>query len=467
MLKVYNTLTRKKEEFKPIHGNTVYMYSCGPTVYSYAHIGNLRTYIFMDLVRRVMQYDGFKMKGVMNITDVGHLLSDGDDGEDKMQKAAREQKKTPWEIAEYYTSVFYKDLASLNINKPEIIAKATEHIPEMIEFVEKLQEKGFAYEISDGIYFDIARFPSYGKLSGQTVDEKEAGARIEENSEKRHPADFALWKKADKNHIMQWASPWGQGFPGWHIECSAMSKKYLGDVFDLHTGGIDAVPVHHENEIAQNEALAGKQTVNYWMHGEFMMVDGGKMSKSLGNVYTISQLNEKGYDALDFRFFCLNAHYRKKLNFTFDGLTAAKVSRERILSVLAQHKTATSVKTEQKVLESYKNQFAEAINDDINIPLALGILFNMIKEPKSIDIYNLAVEFDKVFGLGFDKVTVVKKEETSEEIPEEITNLIEQRKQAKKNKDFALADSIRAQIAELGFSILDTREGVKVQKINK
>ena len=421
----------------------------------------------MDLVRRVMKYDGFKMKGVMNITDVGHLLSDGDDGEDKMQKAAREQKKTPWEIAEYYTEVFYKDLASLNINKPEIIAKATEHIPEMIDFVQKLQEKGFAYEISDGIYFDIARFPSYGKLSGQTVDEKEAGARIEENSEKRHPADFALWKKADKNHIMQWASPWGQGFPGWHIECSAMSKKYLGDVFDLHTGGIDAVPVHHENEIAQNEALAGKQTVNYWMHGEFMMVDGGKMSKSLGNVYTIAQLNEKGYDALDFRFFCLNAHYRKKLNFTFDGLTAAKVSRERILNMLAQHKAAISVQTDKQVLDSYKNQFSEAINDDINIPLALGILFNMLKETKSIDIFNLAVDFDKVFGLGFDKVTVKKQEEASEEIPEEVANLIEQRKQAKKNRDFALADSIRAQIAELGFSILDTREGVKVQRINK
>ena len=421
----------------------------------------------MDLVRRVMKYDGFKMKGVMNITDVGHLLSDGDDGEDKMQKAAREQKKTPWEIAEYYTEVFYKDLASLNINKPEIIAKATEHIPEMIDFVQKLQEKGFAYEISDGIYFDIARFPSYGKLSGQTVDEKEAGARIEENSEKRHPADFALWKKADKNHIMQWASPWGQGFPGWHIECSAMSKKYLGDVFDLHTGGIDAVPVHHENEIAQNEALAGKQTVNYWMHGEFMMVDGGKMSKSLGNVYTIAQLNEKGYDALDFRFFCLNAHYRKKLNFTFDGLTAAKVSRERILNMLAQHKAAISVQTDKQVLDSYKNQFSEAINDDINIPLALGILFNMLKETKSIDVFNLAVDFDKVFGLGFDKVTVKKQEEASEEIPEEVANLIEQRKQAKKNRDFALADSIRAQIAELGFSILDTREGVKVQRINK
>lgn len=463
MLKVYNTLTRKKEDFNTIHDNTVYMYSCGPTVYSFAHIGNLRTYIFMDLLRRVMKYDGYKIKGVMNITDVGHLLSDGDDGEDKMQKAAREQKKTPWEIAAFYTDVFFKDLAALNIGKPEIIAKATEHIPEMIDFVQKLQEKGFAYEISDGIYFDISKFPSYGKLSGQTIDEKEAGARIEENNEKRHPADFALWKKADKNHIMQWESPWGMGFPGWHIECSAMSRKYLGEVFDLHTGGIDAVPVHHENEIAQNEALAGKQTVNYWMHGEFMMVDGGKMSKSLGNVYTIAQLNEKGYDALDFRFFCLNAHYRKKLNFTFEGMNAAKTSRERIMATLYAHKMS-DVKTEQSVLDGYKQQFIDAINDDINIPLALGVLFNMLKEPKSKDIYALALDFDKVFGLSFDKVSAPKQEEQKVDAPQEVLDLIEQRKAAKKDKNFALADEIRNKIAELGYDIKDTREGVIIAK---
>ncbi len=464
MLKVYNTLTRKKEEFVPIDEKCVRMYSCGPTVYSYAHIGNLRTYVFMDLIRRVLRYDGYKIKGVMNITDVGHLLSDGDEGEDKMAKAAREQKKTPWEIAAYYTDVFFKDIAALNIGKPEIIAKATEHIPEMIEFVQSLQEKGFAYEITDGIYYDIGKFPSYGKLSGQVLDEKEAGARVEENSEKRHPADFALWKKADKNHIMQWESPWGMGFPGWHIECSAMSRKYLGEVFDIHSGGIDAVPVHHENEIAQNEARAGKKTVNYWMHGEFMMVDGGKMSKSLGNVYTIAQLREKGYDPLDFRFFCLNAHYRKKLNFTFEGMTAAKISRERILAALYQHKISDA-KTEQNVLDDYKNKFLEAINDDLNIPLALGVLFNMLKEPKSKDIYALALDFDKVFGLNFDKVTAPAKTEEKIDAPQEVLDLIEKRKEAKKNKDFALADSIRAQISELGYEIKDTREGVVVTKI--
>jgi len=464
MLKVYNTLTRQKEDFVPIDEKTVRMYSCGPTVYSYAHIGNLRTYIFMDTIRRVLRYDGYKLKGVMNITDVGHLLSDGDNGEDKMAKAAREQKKTPWEIAAYYTDVFFKDIDALNIGRPEVIAKATDHIPEMIAFVKALQEKGFAYEITDGIYYDISKFPTYGKLSGQTLDEKEAGARVEENSEKHHPADFALWKKADKNHIMQWESPWGMGFPGWHIECSAMSRKYLGEVFDIHSGGIDAVPVHHENEIAQNEALAGKQTVNYWMHGEFMMVDGGKMSKSLGNVYTISQLREKGYEPLDFRFFCLNAHYRKKLNFTFEGMTAAKTSRERIMASLYQHKNAQAT-TDPAVLNDYRTKFNDAVNDDLNIPLALGVLFNLLKEPKSKDVYALALDFDKVFGLNFDKVSAPKQETETADIPQEVLDLVQRRTEAKKSKNFALADEIRGKIAALGYEVKDTREGAVITKL--
>ncbi len=318
MLKLYNTLTREKEEFHPIKQNVVTMYSCGPTVYNYAHIGNLRTYVFMDMLRRSLRYCGYKIKGVMNITDVGHLLSDADDGEDKMEKAAKEQKKTPREIADYYTEIFFKDLTRLNIGKPEIIAKATEHIPDMISYVQDLVKKGYGYETSDGIYFDIAKFDGYGKLSRLNLDEQIAGARVEVNTEKRHPADFALWKKAEKNHIMQWESPWGMGYPGWHIECSAMSRKYLGVTFDIHTGGVDHIPVHHENEIAQSEAREDTKTVNTWMHGEFMLVDGGKMSKSLGNTYTIDNLIERGYSPLAFRYFCLNAHYRKKLNFTFE-----------------------------------------------------------------------------------------------------------------------------------------------------
>ena len=460
-MKVYNTLDREKEEFTPIQGNLVRMYSCGPTVYSYAHIGNMRTYIFMDLLRRSLRFAGFKVKGVMNITDVGHLLSDGDEGEDKMQKAARKEGKTPWEIAAFYTEAFFKDIDALNVSRPEIIAKATEHIPEMIEFVKGLMEKGYAYEISDGIYFDIGKFPGYGKLSGQTVDEKEAGARIEENSEKRHPADFALWKKADKNHIMQWESPWGMGFPGWHIECSAMSKKYLGEVFDLHTGGIDAVPVHHENEIAQNEALAGKKTVNYWMHGEFMMVDGGKMSKSLGNVYTISDLEKKGYLPLDFRYFCLNAHYRKKLNFTFEGMDAAHTSYERLRNLLYVHKMSATA-TDKAILDDLYKRFKDAVEDDMNIPFALGVLWEAVKLPKSKDIYKLALEFDKVLGLSLDKVTAPAPEKI--DVPAEIAALAEKRFAAKKEKNWAEADRLRAEIAEKGYVIKDSKDGYTIEK---
>ncbi|MCR4726654.1 MAG: cysteine--tRNA ligase [Clostridia bacterium] len=460
-MKVYNTLDREKEEFTPIQGNLVRMYSCGPTVYSYAHIGNMRTYIFMDLLRRSLRFAGFKVKGVMNITDVGHLLSDGDEGEDKMQKAARKEGKTPWEIAAFYTEAFFKDIDALNVSRPEIIAKATEHIPEMIEFVKGLMEKGYAYEISDGIYFDIGKFPGYGKLSGQTVDEKEAGARIEENSEKRHPADFALWKKADKNHIMQWESPWGMGFPGWHIECSAMSKKYLGEVFDLHTGGIDAVPVHHENEIAQNEALAGKKTVNYWMHGEFMMVDGGKMSKSLGNVYTISDLEKKGYLPLDFRYFCLNAHYRKKLNFTFEGMDAAHTSYERLRNLLYAHKMSATA-TDKAILDDLYKRFKDAVEDDMNIPFALGVLWEAVKLPKSKDIYKLALEFDKVLGLSLDKVTAPAPEKI--DVPAEIAALAEKRFAAKKEKNWAEADRLRAEIAEKGYVIKDSKDGYTIEK---
>ncbi len=460
-MKVYNTLDREKEEFTPLQGNLVRMYSCGPTVYSYAHIGNMRTYIFMDLLRRSLRYCGYKVKGVMNITDVGHLLSDGDDGEDKMQKAARKEGKTPWEIAAFYTEAFFKDIDALNVGRPEIIAKATEHIPEMIEFVKGLLEKGYAYEISDGIYFDISKFPGYGKLSGQTVDEKEAGARIEENSEKRHPADFALWKKADKNHIMQWESPWGMGFPGWHIECSAMSKKYLGEVFDLHTGGIDAVPVHHENEIAQNEALAGKKTVNYWMHGEFMMVDGGKMSKSLGNVYTVSDLEKKGYLPLDFRYFCLNAHYRKKLNFTFEGMDAAHTSYERLRNALYAHKVSPAA-TDPAIIEDLSKKFKGAVEDDMNIPYALGVLWDAVKLPKSKDVYKLALDFDKVLGLSLDKVTAPAPEKI--DVPDDVAALARARFAAKKEKNWAEADRLRAAILEKGYAIKDTKEGYVIEK---
>lgn len=459
MLKVYNTLTRRKEEFVPLNDKVVTMYSCGPTVYSYAHIGNMRAYLFMDSVRRTLKYNGYKLKGVMNITDVGHLLSDGDDGEDKMEKASREQQKSVYEIAAIYTDAFMKDLAKLNIGKPEFIAKATDHINDMIKYVEALVEKGYGYETSDGIYFDISKFREYGKLSGLDLKGQRAGARVDVNDEKRNPADFALWKKAPKEHIMQWESPWGMGYPGWHIECSAMSRKYLGDTFDIHTGGVDHIPVHHENEIAQSEALVGHKTVDYWMHVEFMQVDGGKMSKSLKNTYTVSELEQKGYSAMAFRYFCLNTHYRKKLNFTFEGMDAAKTAYNRLLAAVHSHKGGKSF--DEEAVKKYDELFTEAINDDINIPLGLGVLWNMLKEKPSQAIYDLAMKFDKVLGLALDTESAPEKVEA----PEEVIKLAELRLKARKDKDWAQSDVLREQISKLGYQIIDKKDGYDIKKI--
>lgn len=463
MLKIYNTLTRTKQELVPSKKGLITMYSCGPTVYNYAHIGNLRTYIFMDLVRRALKMQGYKIKGVLNITDVGHLVNDSDTGEDKMSLTAKAQNKSPYEIADYYTKVFFDDIEALNIGKPEIIAKATGHINEMIEYVVGLEKKGYAYETSDGIYFDILKFNEYGKLSGINLEDQQAGARVEINSEKHHPADFALWKKAPKEHIMQWPSPWGMGYPGWHIECSAMCKKYLGKVADIHTGGVDHIPIHHENEIAQSEALEGAQTVNYWMHGEFMLVDNGKMSKSLGNTYTVTQLKDMGYDPLDFRYFCLNAHYRKKLNFTFEGLTAARTALMRLREALAMHK-ASDIKTGSNKIEGFFDEFSEAVSDDINVPLALGVLWTALKEPKSRDIYELALRMDKVFGLDLHKSEPAKRDETQEAVPEEIAELAKKRLTAKKEKNYAESDRLRALIISSGYSITDTADGYVLKK---
>ncbi|MCL1900963.1 MAG: cysteine--tRNA ligase [Firmicutes bacterium] len=460
-MKLYNTLSRKKQDFMPLKDNTVRMYSCGPTVYNFAHIGNLRTYIFMDILRRVLRFNDFKILGVMNITDVGHLLSDADEGEDKMVKAAKEQKKSPEEISEFYTGVFFEDLEKLNIQKPEVIPKATEHIKEMIEFVKGLLDKGYAYEIADGIYFDIGKFSDYGKLSGLDLEEQIAGARVNVNEGKRHPADFALWKAASKEHIMQWPSPWGQGYPGWHIECSAMAKKYLGDTFDIHTGGVDHIPIHHENEIAQSFAQNGVPPSNFWMHGEFMLVDNGKMSKRLGNVYTISQLNEKGYSSLTFRYFCLNAHYRKKLNFSFEGLDGAKVALERLYAQISEHKNAPKTGIN---LQNYFDEFTNAVNDDLNIPKALGILWTMVKLDRAREIYDIALKMDKIFGLSLEKAESKKLSNQKEEIPNEILKLAAERLEAKKNKDYAKSDEIRKKISELGYTINDTAQGFEITK---
>lgn len=454
-MKLYNTLTRKKEEFAPLDGKTVRMYSCGPTVYNFAHIGNMRTYIFMDILRRTLRYEGYKVKGVMNITDVGHLLSDADEGEDKMEKAAKEQRKSPYEIADFYTKVFFDDLKKLNIGKPELTPKATEHIREMLDFVYALCEKGYGYETSDGIYFDISKFPAYGQLSGINLEDQKAGARVEVNDEKRSPFDFAIWKKAPKEHIMQWDSRWGKGYPGWHIECSAMSKKYLGEVFDIHTGGVDHIPIHHENEIAQSYGYSGKNPAKFWMHGEFMLVNNGKMSKKLGNTYLVSQLEEMGYSPMCFRYFCLNTHYRKKLNFTFEGMDGAKTAYARLCALIAKHREGENDVSDEK-LAAYRKEFEEDVTDDLNVPGAMGVLWTMLKEPASRKIYALALEMDKVFGLKLDEA---KAEEVKEEFPAEITAIANERAAARAAKDWGKSDELRAKLDELGYAVKDTKEG--------
>ena len=459
-LRVYNTLTRKKEELVPIKPGHISMYTCGPTVYKYATIGNLRAYIFMDELRRVLEYDGMKVKSVMNITDVGHLVSDGDDGEDKMEKSAHETGKTPLEIAATITAQFFKDTDALNIKRPTICPKATDNIPEMIAIVQALLDKGYAYETEDGIYFSVEKFPSYGKLSGINLEEQRHGARVEVNSFKRHPIDFALWKKAQPNHLQQWDSPWGRSFPGWHIECTAMGVKYLGERFDIHTGGVDHIPIHHENEIAQGECWLGHQIVNYWMHNEFMLINGGKMSKSLGNNYLLSDLQDKGYAPVVFRYFCLNVQYRQKINFTWDALDAAKTAYSKLCAQLLAHKNSQAT-TDKAVLDDFARKFEDAINDDLNIPLALGVLWTMMKLPKSRDVYELALKFDKVLGLDIDKV---KEEKTEIDVPADVVALAEQRLAARKEKNWAESDRLRNEIAERGYAIKDTATGYEISK---
>lgn len=467
-MKFYNTLTRSKEEFAPMDGKTVRMYSCGPTVYNYAHIGNLRTYVFMDLLRRALRREGYKVKGVMNITDVGHLLSDADEGEDKMEKAAKEQSKSPYEIAAHYTSVFFSDLAKLNIGRPELTPKATDHIPEMLDFVYRLCDAGYGYETADGIYFDIAKFPGYGKLSRLNLEDQLAGARVEVNGEKRHPADFAVWKKAPREHIMQWDSRWGKGYPGWHIECSAMGKKYLGDVFDIHTGGVDHIPIHHENEIAQSQALTGENPARFWMHGEFMLVDGGKMSKKLGNTYTLDQLAERGYSPMHFRYFCLNAHYRKKLNFTFEGMDGAKTAYERLTAALARHKAGAERLSEEEKA-AFRAAFGREIADDLNVPGALGELWTLLRRPYSRDVYDLALEADGVFGLSLEEGARRAEERAREaqaaDVPEEAKAVAEERLAARRAKDWAKSDLLRDRLKDMGYAVKDAKDGYTLEKI--
>lgn len=459
MLNFYNTLTRKKEEFKPIDDKEVKIYTCGPTVYNYAHIGNLRAYLFMDTLRRVLKYNGYKLKHVMNITDVGHLVSDADEGEDKMLKAARRENKDPFEIAKFYTDDFMKNLELLNIDKPEIIAKATEHIGIMEEYVKQIIKNGYAYETENTIYFDTSKLDKYGVLSNLNVEEQKAGARVDFDKNKKNISDFALWIKAPENHIMKWDSFFGKCYPGWHLECSAMGNKYLGEVFDIHTGGIDHIPVHHENEIAQGKGYCGKIPAHYWMHVDFLQINGGKMSKSLNNLYTLQDLEEKGYSPLVYRLFNFSSLYRKKINFTFEAMESAKISLKRLKEGYINHLNGNE-NIDSQIIENFREEFKNAINDDLNMPQAMGVVWNTIKfEKKSKQIADLLLEFDKVLGLNID---IIEKETN---LPEEVKKLAQERKQAREDKNWTLSDELRDKIFKLGYTVKDTKDGMEITKL--
>ncbi len=459
-LRLYNTLTRKKEIFKPIKKDYVGIYSCGPTVYWFQHIGNLRTYIFSDILKRVLLYNDYHVKHVMNVTDVGHLTSDADSGEDKIEKEARKERKKAEDISNYYWKAFREDFKKLNIIEPDIWSKATQHIKEMIEMIKVLEKKGYTYRTSDGIYFDTSKFKDYGKMANIKAEKLIAGKRTEMR-EKRNKTDFALWKfsKKEDKRQQEWNSPWGIGFPGWHIECSAMSMKYLGKNFDIHTGGEDHIQIHHTNEIAQSEAYSGKHFVNYWLHGAFLTFKGEKISKSKGGLYTISELEKKGFSPLSFRYMCLTTHYRKPLNFSLKIIEASQHSFKRLKNIILEIKPHRTQRKNKKNILAAKKQFLEIINDDLNIPKAVSFLWEILRDNRLNDAekYELALDFDRVFGLEL-------REEETIEIPKEIKKLIKKREELRKDKKWKEADKIRSKIKKLGYAIDDTDKGARIRK---
>ena len=466
-MKLYNTMDRKVEEFVPIEEGKVGMYCCGPTVYNYAHIGNLRTYIFEDILHRTLEEAGYRVKHVMNITDVGHLTGDGDDGEDKLGKRSRETGKSVWDIAAFYTDAFFADEKALNIKRPNVVCKATDHIQDMIALIKRLEEKGHTYTAGGNVYFSIDTIDDYGKLAGQKQKDKLSGARIAVDGNKRNPQDFVLWFTNSKfgEQAMMWDSPWGRGYPGWHIECSAMSMKYLGETFDIQCGGIDAIPVHHTNEIAQSEAATGHKWVNYWCHGEFLLNDKGKMSKSSGEFLTLPVLVGHGYNALDYRYFCLGGHYRTQLKFSYEALDHAKSARERLNSMVAELKAkAKPESTISEKAESYKDSFFAALFNDLRCPEALAVMWKMLKDNSITEGEKLSLLYsmDKVLGLDLDKVEAKKEEKVG---GEEEWKLVEERKQAKAEKNYQRADEIRKELEERGYIVKDTPQGPILQKI--
>ena len=454
MIKLYNTLTKKIEEFKPIEEREVRLYTCGPTVYWFAHIGNLKTYIFEDVLKRVLEYNGYHVNHVMNLTDVGHLTSDQDSGEDKLEKGAARENKTVLDIVEFYTKHFLEDITKLNIEFPDKIIKATETVPEQIELIKILEDKGYTYKTSDGVYFDTSKLKTYGRLWGEK-EKTDFRSRIEENEEKKSPADFALWKFSPKDikRQMEWASPWGIGFPGWHTECVSIALKYLGIPFDIHCGGIDHISIHHTNEIAQAEAAYGSLLANYWMHGEFLVVKDDKMSKSQGNLVTLKDVK----DPLSYRYLCLTAHYKSKLNYTEESIENARISLNKLREKINEL-DLTSEEKNPKKKEEYSNQFLEYINDDLDMPKALALTWDMIKDNDLSDKekYELILKFDKVFGL--------KLKQEKQTIPQEIISLVEERENYRKERNFEKSDELRKLIEDKGYIIKDEGNTFSIKK---
>jgi cysteinyl-tRNA synthetase len=474
-IKLYDTLSREKKELKPIHDDWVGLYTCGPTVYNFAHIGNLRTYIFEDILQRALEYNGYNVRRVMNITDVGHLTNDSDAGEEKMDNAAKAEKKSVQEIAQFYTDAFFEDLEKLNIKKPDIIAPATYFINDQISLIETLFQNGFAYNTPNAVYFDVSKLKDYGKLSGQSLDEKMIGARGEVvvDTEKRNAADFALWFKLEgkfKNHLLHWPSPWGDGFPGWHIECSAISRHFLGQPFDIHTGGVDHIGTHHTNEIAQSEAAFGVPLANIWMHGEHLLVNEAKMAKSEADKFiTLSTLEEKGYSPLVFRYLVLGAHYRTKLNFTWESLEAARNGLENLYQKIKEVSTFSDENLHEYEGDRegwstpYENQFQLAVDDDLNMSRALALAHTMlgVKTIPHLERLNLIKKFDRILGLNLADAIQSKQ---GQELSGQIIEKLDQYKEFRANKQFVQSDALRKEIEDLGYEVRDTENGPMVVK---
>lgn len=465
-MKLYNTMTKQVEEFKPFDENLVTMYTCGPTVYHYAHIGNLRTYIFEDVLEKSLKYIGYNVKRVMNITDVGHLANDSDDGEDKMLAGAKREKKSVLEIAEFYTDEFFKDTEELNIVKPEIVEKATNHIDKYIEMVDRLLESGHAYESEGNIYFDITKAHNYYKLSGKKEEDLIIGARedVEHDHAKKNPFDFGLWFTASKfeDQALKWDTKYGIGYPGWHIECSGIALSYLGEYLDIHCGGVDNIFPHHTNEIAQSEAILGHKWCNFWVHGEHLNDETGKMSKSKGEFLTLSLLKEKGYNPLVYRFFCLKSHYRNQLVFNYESMDMVTNEFNKLIQKIKNIKNNQEGQIQEEKIAKYQNEFKEALKNDINTSSAITTLFNVIKDEELNNTTKtyLINDFDNVLSLN-----LTKEKEIDEELEKYILEKIEERNEAKKNKNYSLADSIREELKEQGIIIKDSKEKTEYELV--